>query len=571
MKKQKIISAILIMFILFYFIFSLIPVGILESFAADMPAKTLTADINSIDESLYPGYKSLINNLKSKRPSDTFYVYYTGIDWNQAINAEYQGHWHSPINLVQIGTNYTGIWLCPLCGTKDFDNGTWCCASKEAIEYMMDPRNSINETDLFQFKTIDSTDVSLDDVRVAVSGYGSFINNAEAIQAIYDASQEYKVNAYFIISKIINEHGSKGTTLSNGTDYTLNGVTKKVYNYFNISSSGNGVDIIINNGLKVAYVNGWTSIRASIKGGVAIIRQSYIDAYGQNTLYYQKFNVSKNINAVGSHQYQQNLLAAQKQGTSLKSKYDGKTTTHTFVIPLYKNMPQTACPRPDTSKANSITYKDGVLQHISSSLYVRVAPDKNSSDVGSLDPDEKVKVINRAASKGAGGYYWDLIVSEKLGIYGYAARNLGGDECIVLTGSSVTNQGVSDNYASKFLVADGKVNTLPDVTYEMLKKNYASAVVRDKSGNIITSGSIGTGYTATIDGSEFTLVKKGDLDGDADVNIFDLAYMINHLNGKTTITGVNLEAAKLENQSDVTIFDLAYMLNYLQGNSKIKF
>ena len=230
MKKQKIISAILIMFILFYFIFSLIPVGILESFAADMPAKTLTADINSIDESLYPGYKSLINNLKSKRPSDTFYVYYTGIDWNQAINAEYQGHWHSPINLVQIGTNYTGMWLCPLCGTKDFDNGTWCCASKEAIEYMMDPRNSINETDLFQFKTIDSTDVSLDDVRVAVSEYGSFINNAEAIQAIYDASQEYKVNAYFIISKIINEHGSKGTTLSNGTDYTLNGVTKKVYN-----------------------------------------------------------------------------------------------------------------------------------------------------------------------------------------------------------------------------------------------------------------------------------------------------------------------------------------------------
>lgn len=577
MKKQKIISTIIIVFMLFYFIFSIIPVGITRSFAADMAIGTLTSDINSIDDTLYPGYKNLINNLKAIRGNDTFLVYYTGIDWNQAINAEYQGHWNSPVNLVEVGPKYTGRWLCPLCGTKAYDNGSLCCASKEAIAYMMDPRNSINETDIFQFKDLEASDVSLQEIQVAVSKYGAFINNSEAIQAIYDASKTYRVNAYFIIAKIINEHGANGTTLSNGANYTIDGVTKKVYNYFNISSSGNGVDLIINNGLKVAYTKDWTSITASIHGGTAIIRQSYIDAYSQNTLYYQKFNVSRSIDAVGSHQYQQNLLAAQSQGSSLRNYYNGKKVTHTFIIPLYKNMPRAASPRPDANKVNTITYEEGEVRHVTKSLTVRVSPSKNSAAIGKLNNEESIKILNRATGPSADGYYWDLIVSNVDGTYGYAARYVGGDECIVSKGvsgsSSTINKGDSSevDHLNKFLVNEVDIETLPSVNYEILKSTFKSAVVKDTKGNIITSGNIGTGYTASIDGRDFTLIKKGDIDGDADVSIFDLVYMLNYLTGKESITGVNLEAAKLENGAEVTIFDLVYMLNYLQGKSEIGF
>ena len=207
---------------------------------------TLTSNINEVDEAKYPGYKTLINDMKAKHPNYIFLVYYTGMDWNEVITAEYQSHGISPLNLFQVSSNYNGMWQCPICGTKKYDNGSWCCASKESLAYMMDPRNSINDSDVFQFKDLEGSDVSYDDIARVVSGYGSYINNPEAIQAIVDASIQYNVNGYFLVAKIINEHGKNGSTLSNGQGY--NGKFVGIYNYFNIGSYGNGTATIINNG-----------------------------------------------------------------------------------------------------------------------------------------------------------------------------------------------------------------------------------------------------------------------------------------------------------------------------------
>ena len=168
-------------------------------------AGTLSADIDGIDESRYPVYKELINNLKVKHTNYNFQVYYTGTDWNSAIVSEYQSHGTCPKNLFNVGTNYQGMWYCPICGTRKYDNGSLCCASKDAIAYMMDPRNSIDENSIFQFKILDSSDVTIDDITRVVQN--TFLNNSEAIQAIYDASVTYNINGYFLVAKILNEHG----------------------------------------------------------------------------------------------------------------------------------------------------------------------------------------------------------------------------------------------------------------------------------------------------------------------------------------------------------------------------
>ena len=119
-------------------------------------AGTLSDDIDGIDEGRYPGYKNLINELKTKYFGKyNFKLFYTGIDWNTALTAEYQGHKSSPLNLFNIGNNYTGKWYCQIFGTQKYDNGSLCCASKEAIAYMLDPRNSINEDSVFQFKSLE--------------------------------------------------------------------------------------------------------------------------------------------------------------------------------------------------------------------------------------------------------------------------------------------------------------------------------------------------------------------------------------------------------------------------------
>ena len=576
--KKKIFVSILIVTLIY------ILLGMLGNKAFATTPGTLTSDINGVDDAKYPGYKTLINEMKAKHPNDRFLVYYTGMDWNEVITAEYQGHGKSPLNLFQVGTKYNGMWQCPLCGTQKYDNGSWCCASKEALAYMMDPRNSINDTDVFQFKDLEGSDVSYNDIARVVSGYGSYLNNQEAIQAIVDASVQYNVNGYFLVAKIVNEHGKNGSTLSNGQGY--NGNYVGVYNYFNVGSYGNGTGTIINNGLSYAQSKGWTSIRASIFGGAEVVKESYITRYSQNTLYYQKFNVSGK-SAIASHQYQQNIMASQSQGESLKAYYGNSNTVgiYTFIIPLYENIPQTVAVRPDVTKQNTITYENGVVQNISTSLKVRASA--SGTAIGALNNGESIKIIQRAQNQVA-NYHWDLIVSNVDGTYGYAARDVGGENCIVSIGSTGSSSGTAEQPAPEptpepiipqrpevniekdiVLKETGYIDTIPEVTYEHIMQKYENAVVTDKSGQKVETGKIGTGYTITIGEESFKVVKKGDTTGDGNVNILDTVLMLNAIKGTKTLENEFKEAACLKNEDKFNILDAVYMLNYIRGSVNV--
>ena len=571
MKKKLIVSIFMVAIIY-------ILLGILGSVAFATTPGTLTSDINAVDDAKYPGYKALMNDMKARHPNYRFLVYYTGMDWNEVITSEYQGHGTSPLNLFQVGSKYNGMWQCPLCGSTKYDNGSWCCASKEALAYMMDPRNSINDTDIFQFKDLEGSDVSYDDIARVVANYGPYLNNQEAIQAIVDASVQYNVNGYFLVAKIVNEHGKNGTTLSNGQGY--NGNYIGVYNYFNIGSYGNGTATIINNGLSHAQSKGWTSIRASIFGGAEVVKDSYIIRYSQNTLYYQKFNVSGK-SAMASHQYQQNIMAAQSQGESLKAYYGNSNTvgTYTFIIPLYENIPQTVATRPDVSKQNTITFENGVVQNVSTSLKVRASA--NGTAIGALNNGESIKILQRAQNK-VSNYHWDLIVSNVDGTYGYAARDVGGENCIASIGSTGSSSGTAEvpaepstpqvppkeevNIEQDIVLKDkGYIDTIPEVTYEHIIQKYENAVVTNKSGEKVESGKIGTGYTVTIGEKTFKIVKKGDTTGDGNVDILDTILLLNAIKGTKTLENEFKEAACLKNADTFNILDVIHMLNYIKG------
>ena len=580
--KKKIFVSILLVAILY------IMLGILGGAVFATTPGILTSDINGVDDAKYPGYKALINDMKTKHPNYIFLVYYTGMDWNEVINTEYQGHGVSPLNLFQVNSNYHGMWQCPICGNKKYDNGSWCCASKEALAYMIDPRNSINDSDLFQFKDLEGSDVSYDDIARVVSGYGSYINNPEAIQAIVDASIQYNVNGYFLVAKIINEHGKNGSTLSNGQGY--NGKFVGIYNYFNIGSYGNGTATIINNGLSYAQSKGWSSIRASIFGGAEVVKNSYITKYSQNTLYYQKFNVSGK-SALASHQYQQNIMAAQSQGASLKNYYGTSNTaqTYTFIIPLYENIPATISPRPDVTKANTINYEDGIVQNISTSLKVRASA--NGTAIGALNNNESIKILEKAQSP-INGYLWDLIVSNVDGTYGYAARVVGNEICIVPTGTTGSSSGTAETPAPPVeeppvveepeepgevvvdletdIALNGEyIDMIPEVTCEHITEKYENAIIKDKDGNTVEEGNLGTGYSVTVGEEVFKIVKKGDLTGDGKVSIMDAITLLNGITGKETLENEFKSAACITKVDTFSIMDAITLLNYITGKEKI--
>ena len=382
----------------------------------------LSSDINGINESKYPGIKSMIQSLQRKYGNYHFQVYYTGIDWTEAITMEYQGHGRSPKNLFQAKNNYKGKWHCPICGSKTYDTG-WYCASVDAIKYMMDPRNSLDETSVYQFKNLETADVSSSNIQTVInSQYGSYayINNPTAINAIVKASSTYQMNGYSILAKIINEQGRGTSPLVTGSGY--NGQYVGYYNFFNVGAYGNGTSTVITNGLKYAQNKGWNSVEKSILGGSEYYKSQYIGK-GQNTLYYQRFNVV-NTNSLFSHQYQQDIMGAQTSAQLLKKYYTTTGTissvNHTFIIPLYENMPTNACARPNPNENNQVELEDATV--LTNRLAVRASP--NSSRIISyLNKGEEIRVLNRATKKSSDGNYWDTIVTNTDGTYGYVIRS----------------------------------------------------------------------------------------------------------------------------------------------------
>ena len=264
-KKRKIISIIMILTVLIYYSFS-----ILLQHKAFAVTQSVSTDIDNIDESKYPGIKEKIKQLQSQYPNWNFKLLYTKLDWNEVIKNEYTGHGTSPKNLVYKTANYRGEWICSICGDKAYDNGSWRCTSEQAIKYMMDPRASLNASDVFQFEEL--TNVGCDLSTLQHMTKGTFLQGHE--QGIINASNNNNVNAYYIVARLIQEQGKNGTVLTSGTGY--NGQYVGYYNAFNIAASGNSTAAILTNALNYAQKKGWTSLDASINGGISFLANQYI-------------------------------------------------------------------------------------------------------------------------------------------------------------------------------------------------------------------------------------------------------------------------------------------------------
>ena len=330
-KPVKIIVPIVVILIL---IICLVFVWIRES----QKQKYVEYNGKNLSESKYSGYKELIDELIQKHPNWKFTLFYTKLDWKEVI--ENEGHQDGrtyPLNLIPDSNDYPEDWRCEIDKDKRFDNGTWLCTSDKAIEYKMDPRNILNEENIFQFKELNYVENAQTIEGLEKITEGTFLEGNSICNSIIEAGKKANLDPYFIASRLIQEQGREGTTLSKGYEY--NGAI--VYNPFNINAIGNSSNEIIENAAKYAYENGWDSLEKAIVNGIDYMKQGYINV-GQNTLYLQKFDVVK-VGGLYNHQYMQNLLAPTSEANNMKTIYESSNTLDSnlnFIIPLYENMPE---------------------------------------------------------------------------------------------------------------------------------------------------------------------------------------------------------------------------------------
>ena len=305
----------------------------------------------SINSSKYPGYKEKLESLKKAHPNWNFELLYTGLNFEDVTSGECKVHSR---NLIP--SSYSGEWVCPVCGTKLYDSGLYC-ASEKAVAYYMDPRNFLDESNIFQFEKLnvyESSIHTIEGIRNKVNG--SFLQNYA--NDINTACRNQNVNPYYIVARLIQEQGTKGSKIGTGMD---GGDGKTYYNPFNIGASGNGYTQIYNNALNKAKSYGWDTMEKALEGGIEFLKRNWLENY-QNTLYQNKFDIdTRNGTSLYTHQYMQHIMGAYSEAKTLRSMYsqinclDGYFT---FIIPVYENMSSTLSPMPtNNSESTSINVK----------------------------------------------------------------------------------------------------------------------------------------------------------------------------------------------------------------------
>lgn len=289
-------------------------------------------------ESFPASYQEALRKLKEKHPNWTFVKMNTNLEWKTVIKNE-----TGEASLVYHSS--PDAWKNGLYG-----NG-WFYATEDAIKYFMDPRNFLTEQYIFQFEqltynasyhTHDAVQQILKNTFMAGQLPGAEMTYS---QAFYEIGANLKVSPFHLACRVVQEQGTGNSPLISGTYEGYEGL----YNYYNIGASGYSEKMIVKNGLEKAREEGWTSPYLSLSGGAQSLSQGYI-LKGQDTLYLQKFDVDKSYFGLYWHQYMQNIQAPCSEGSNIRTAYSNVGALENpfvFKIPVYNNMPESACPRPE--------------------------------------------------------------------------------------------------------------------------------------------------------------------------------------------------------------------------------
>lgn len=409
-------------------------------FTSKVQAATRLPGIENFPDS----YKPYLTELKKQHPNWNFVALYTGLDWNNVIYNEYA----NDKNLVPL--SYSDVWKCKKNGkyNVEIDSG-WVNASKEAVEYTMDPRNFLNSIRIFQFELLTyeqevHTKEGIEKILYGTEFYQRYVTyrdyygNVITMQKtysdlIFEAGVYAGVSPYHLASRIKQEVGPFLTHKSISGD--VEGF-EGLYNFYNIGATSSTEPLgAIKNGLQYAkdgkgasesvkanYMIPWDNPEKAIKGGAVFIGSSYI-TQGQYNLYLQKFDVNnEKKDDLFWHQYMTNCLAPYSESYSIHRAYYNNNlldSSMIFVIPVYENMPTNIAKRPDILDSDYQNDNTKVYADVSTVINVRVGPSTSYEILTTVGRDEHMIRIGKGIQNGE---RWDRVQLEN-GMIGYVFQS----------------------------------------------------------------------------------------------------------------------------------------------------
>lgn len=474
-------------------------------------SKCYAFETSTISDTFPASYQSYIDKLKAEHPNWILKAFYTHLDWNNVLNSEASGQYSRVQNSA-----YGDAWKrLEASGDSSYDAAGFVLASRAAVAYTLDPRNFLNDQGIFQFRVIDAnvdsdTESAVNEVAYNTPMYNASYSNETYASIIKNVGVEKNIAPTFIISRTRQETACD--IIRNGSINGQNSKYPGYYNFFNIGAvDGNGA---VQAGINLAYSMGWNTPKLAIAGGMDWLNKNYVK-YGQNTVYFQKFDVANpygNATVLLKSQYMTNISAPMGEA---KHAYNGISragtlnNTYTFYIPVYNNMPSMASPVPSIGyyqDDNTMVYLDDPSDNYADTFKIRSSADSsnNSNIVYTIkEPaDVNSKTVMTRVKKGI-DTGWDYIRFEKDGrtIEGYIWNSY------VYEYEYTKVESVSLNVNSKTLKVGDKYTLTATVNPTDAK--YKEVMWSSSNNGIVTVDGNGN-ITGVAEGSAIITVKTKD-------------------------------------------------------------
>lgn len=328
------------------------------------------ANLMAADETqAFPAdYQSALNALHQAHPNWVFKPVYVGDTFDYAV-----GQQMAVASRALVSTYYNECFRSMLDRDYNWQTNTWKAwepgwagASEETVRYYMDPRNFLNENDIFMFESLTYEKYQEEDV-VEAALANTFMANTNVPGEEYTYAwlfcwigEKYDINPVALASRVRQEQGAGTSDLISGKYSGYEGL----YNYFNIQATGSSRDQIVQNGLKEAKTGStmmlpdgtvssgsWDTPTKALIGGSLKFANLYI-LKNQNTLYAQKFDYDGKYNGKYWHQYMTNIMAPYSEGNQVRRSYSKSgqiENSFVFLIPVYDERPSSS-PKPQERK-----------------------------------------------------------------------------------------------------------------------------------------------------------------------------------------------------------------------------
>lgn len=486
-------------------------------------------------------YRDALRSLHAVYPNWVFQANDVGYTLEEAVNRQYNKQFSKLVRMPQAVS-----WRSMHPNSYNWATNTWrltdnnCTgASWEIIAYYMDPRNFLNANDVYMFMQQSySPSQTVETLRSMIAGTflaNGYDGNADAyIEDIMEAGRQSNISPYVLAGTIITEQGTAGTSsLISGTYSGYEGY----YNFFNVAASGETTAQVVTSGLTHAKNKGWNSRRTSIIEGAKFYADGYINK-GQDTYYYKDFNVLDKPENLW-HQYAQYIADAYNNSAQVRESYITKyQDTLVFRIPVYKNMPTVAyaCPA-SNNNVNNYYFTDLSVNGLSPAYAIgtqsyTLTVSQNTTLYYTL-PENATYTGNTSFSLKAGSQVVTLPVKSQTGY----THN------VTLT--------VTAFAACTLTVAPKSSGTTPSAPATSVPPSSAPP----------SSAPPATSAPPTSPPS----IMLGDINGDKNITISDLANVQKHLLGIVNLTGDHFTAADINKDSKISISDLANVQKHLLG------